>query len=148
MKMSQNKQKVKINPAGSHPRSRRGQVQITDLLTKNAFMKSYRLLSSKDAEQLQNILEFLKKYEATDETQMDWHNVEMQETIMRIEHNLKNGHHYFKAPEQNSKWYNAVCEDCGWSGSSQYLFGGHAIADTGDYDDVYCPICNSTKISD
>jgi hypothetical protein len=45
-------------------------------------------------------------------------------------------------------WYNAECESCGWYGSSQYLDGGGQIADTGDYNDCYCPWCGSTAIED
>jgi hypothetical protein len=30
---------------------------------------------------------------------------------------------------------------CGWWGSSGLLHGGTAIADTGDHEDCYCPIC-------
>lgn len=44
-------------------------------------------------------------------------------------------------------WY-AVCEHCGWRGSSEKLSGGGQIADTGDYGDCYCPQCESVDIAD
>lgn len=50
--------------------------------------------------------------------------------------------------ENNRRWYNAECQNCKWHGSSKYLGGGGAIADTGDYSDIYCPYCGSSDIDD
>jgi hypothetical protein len=49
---------------------------------------------------------------------------------------------------EKSKYYPAECSECGWLGSSSQLEGGGQLADTGDYDDVYCPKCWSNKIED
>jgi hypothetical protein len=46
------------------------------------------------------------------------------------------------------KYYPYVCEKCGNKGMSNELAGGTPIADTGDYDDCYCPVCGSTSIND
>jgi hypothetical protein len=46
------------------------------------------------------------------------------------------------------KYYFCECKLCGWRGSSQFAVGGHSIADTGDYDDIRCPICGSSNIDD
>jgi rubrerythrin len=48
----------------------------------------------------------------------------------------------------SNKWYGARCSKCGWEGSSEKLGGGYPIADTGDYADVCCPVCNSYEIDD
>lgn len=51
-------------------------------------------------------------------------------------------------PDGEKKWYVCECEKCGWIGSSEHVGGGGAIADTGDYDDIYCPMCGSGYIAD
>lgn len=38
-------------------------------------------------------------------------------------------------------WWPAICPECGWRGLSRDCTGGRPIADTGDCDDVLCPIC-------
>ena len=38
-------------------------------------------------------------------------------------------------------YFKVSCPVCGWTGSSKDAAGGGAIADTGDYDDIYCPKC-------
>lgn len=45
-------------------------------------------------------------------------------------------------------YYPAKCTDCGWTGSSELLDGGNAIADTGDYEDCRCPNCGRTNIEE
>ena len=45
-------------------------------------------------------------------------------------------------------YYNVICKKCNWTGSSKFLLGGCQIADTGDYDDLYCPFCNSKDLKD
>jgi hypothetical protein len=42
-----------------------------------------------------------------------------------------------------NNFYTVKCEKCGWWGSSKFLEGGGQIADTGDYDDCYCPVCGN-----
>ena len=42
-------------------------------------------------------------------------------------------------------YYPVKCDVCGWMGSSEKLEGGHALADTGDYGDCYCPVCGNTE---
>ena len=43
--------------------------------------------------------------------------------------------------EELKKYWKAVCPKCGWKGLSKDCDGGGQIADTGDYFDLYCPIC-------
>ena len=45
-------------------------------------------------------------------------------------------------------YWHAMCFNCGWSGSSKKTDGGGPIADTGDYDDLYCPTCGGDDIED
>jgi hypothetical protein len=44
-------------------------------------------------------------------------------------------------PEQLKEYYPVMCNKCGWRGLSIECSGGGAIADAGDYDDIYCPKC-------
>ncbi|PHJ51081.1 hypothetical protein VF06_37805 [Nostoc linckia z4] len=70
------------------------------------------------------------------------------EALYHAMHNLQFGHKYFeKLPDNERHWFDAECEKCGWFGSSEYLMGGGAIADTGDYDDCRCPVCNSLSVN-
>lgn len=43
--------------------------------------------------------------------------------------------------EVADNYFPVQCQTCGWFGSSAELHGGHAIADTGDHSDCYCPVC-------
>jgi hypothetical protein len=47
-----------------------------------------------------------------------------------------------------SNYYYCECPKCGWKGSSEFLLGGGPIADTGDYDDVYCPVCDNWDVEE
>ncbi len=38
-------------------------------------------------------------------------------------------------------WYLCKCPQCGWRGLSRDCAGGGQFADTGDYNDVVCPVC-------
>lgn len=48
--------------------------------------------------------------------------------------------------EELKQWWVAKCELCGWEGLSRDVQGGSQIADTGDYDDCYCPKCYENDI--
>jgi len=47
-----------------------------------------------------------------------------------------------------SRFWPAKCKNCGWKGSSSLLTGGESLADTGDFDDVYCPQCDSDDLEE
>ena len=51
----------------------------------------------------------------------------------------------FYTEEEKQKYWEFECE-CGFSGLSILVIGGHQIADTGDYGNCYCPCCG--KIAD
>jgi len=40
-----------------------------------------------------------------------------------------------------NRYFPVACPKCGWEGSSEHVEGGGQIADTGDYDDMFCPDC-------
>src|SRR6185503_2321145 len=102
------------------------------------------LITDTDLKALALIKKLIDADDETDDSHLDYQNIELEEAFNRISHNLKHGHNYFKIlPDSEKKWFNAKCESCGWFGSSEYLLGGGQIADTGDYDDTYCPICQS-----
>ena len=96
-----------------------------------------------DIDNLDKIKSIISKLETTDEFHVDWENIGLVETLMRVINNIKNFDNYFKKIESKpGSWFNAECEECGWFGSSEYCLGGHAIADTGDFSEVCCPVCN------
>lgn len=47
-----------------------------------------------------------------------------------------------------SRYYPVRCLDCGWRGSSNGCGGGLPNGDAGDYDDLYCPRCESCEIEE
>ncbi|EPA7489325.1 hypothetical protein ACRARQ_003777 [Yersinia enterocolitica] len=49
----------------------------------------------------------------------------------------------YVADNNTGGYYVVECGNCGEVFPSQQLDGGGAIADTGDYDDAYCPHCNA-----
>ena len=46
------------------------------------------------------------------------------------------------------RYYPARCGDCGWVGISSACTGGGPLADTGDYEDIYCPKCDAPNIDE
>ena len=50
--------------------------------------------------------------------------------------------------DKKEEYFLAKCDKCGWYGSSKLTLGGDQIADTGDYDNIYCPICGSSDIDE
>mgnify|MGYP006921344623 CR=1 FL=1 len=105
--------------------------------------KERTIVTKEDIDNLEKIKKLIQSLEATDETTIDWANIELQSTIERVVYNLQNFSNYFKTIEETPGGpYNAECEKCGWFGSSEYCLGGHPIADTGDFIEVTCPVCN------
>jgi len=49
----------------------------------------------------------------------------------------------FVTDDNTGGYYVAECDDCGEIFPSQNSDGGGQIADTGDYDDFYCPHCGN-----
>jgi len=72
---------------------------------------------------------------------------EYVELLDRLVHNLKIAPDSFKMAPEGTNFYTVECA-CGWWGSSELLLGGGQIADTGDYGDSYCPVCNSTELDE
>lgn len=101
-------------------------------------------------DRLNEIREFIGKFALPDDlTKVDWQKVEWGETLGGLVEFLKILPESFKMTKEDIKnnYYTVKCE-CGWWGSSRLLSGGIPLADTGDYDDVYCPVCGNTNIED
>lgn len=45
-----------------------------------------------------------------------------------------------------NRYFGAWCHDCGWNGCSCQLLGGQFVSIVGEYDDMYCPECDSGEI--
>jgi hypothetical protein len=99
------------------------------------------LITAQDKKTLYGIKDFINRNKG------EWHEVDkMHEAIDRAVFNLEHGLNYYKIlPESEKQWYDADCGHCGWKGSSQYLWGGGALADTGDFGDCYCPVCGKVN---
>ena len=74
-----------------------------------------------------------------------WEYVELLDRMIR---NLKIAPKSYKYAPEGTSFYTVDCPKCGWWGSSELLDGGGQIADTGDYGDSYCPVCNSTELDE
>ncbi len=70
--------------------------------------------------------------------------------IDKMIHNLKIAPESFKpvSKDKEQKFFTVECHKCGWWGSSELLEGGGQIADTGDFDDTYCPVCYNIDLED
>lgn len=49
----------------------------------------------------------------------------------------------FYTAEELERFWAAICPFCGWRGLSRDCAGGMQIADTGDFDNVVCPVCHA-----
>jgi len=66
------------------------------------------------------------------------------ESIDLVLNNIINAPNYYtdnRDEDEKKIYYIAKCSSCGWWGSSKYLLGGEQIADTGDFNDCFCPVC-------
>jgi len=108
------------------------------------------LITEEALKTLQDIRKFLDKtiHNTLNPTKVDWEKVAWIEVLDNMENNLKLAPNYFKYCSEEDKangFFTAECDKCDWWGSSKYLLGGGANADTGDYDDCYCPVCGSVN---
>lgn len=44
----------------------------------------------------------------------------------------------------DDNYWEAICPNCFWQGSTKDCDGFGSLADTGDYDDGYCPKCGTS----
>jgi hypothetical protein len=109
------------------------------------------MITERDKEIVGKIKKYLDKQAIIDEFEIDWEKIEWITTLDRLVNNLTIAPYSFKncSPEDNEeRYYTAECDNCGWWGSSKYLDGGGAIADTGDHFDCYCPVCGNVDINE
>lgn len=107
------------------------------------------MITKEDIKTVEEIKELIEPMINVGETGVDWEKVHMQETLDKLVNNLKIAKlSYRVAPEEDIKnlFYTAECVECGWWGSSKLLNGGGQIADTGDYGDCNCPVCDCDEI--
>lgn len=45
-------------------------------------------------------------------------------------------------------YYLCKCDNCDLVFSSEYAIGGESLGETGDYNDIRCPRCNSEELND
>ena len=102
------------------------------------------MISKTDKEKVEKIKAFISKHSMKNE---EYEILDGVQLLDKLVSNLENAELYF-VPEKGNKYFTAKCIDCGWSGSSKFLMGGGQIADTGDYNDCYCPICESIEIEE
>lgn len=60
---------------------------------------------------------------------------------------MKQYHQHSEHATPNRK-YQIWCHDCGWHGCSCQVEGGEYNAMAGDYDDIYCPECDSQNLDE
>lgn len=107
------------------------------------------MITKEDIQTVEDIKKILEPLTEIGETGVDWEKVGMIDTLNKLVENLKIAPKSYKhVPEDENRYYTCICSECGWYGSSELLRGGYQIADTGDYDDSYCPVCNSKEIED
>ncbi len=85
----------------------------------------------------------------TDQTGIDRENQELLEFVHSLETRLQVAKDSYKELDKEGKdktYFKASCTQCDWWGSSRLLTGGGQIADTGDYGDSCCPVCDSVEI--
>lgn len=78
----------------------------------------------------------------------NWDIANKIECLDRLVRNLRIAPNSYKLCSPESKFNTTECIECGWYGSSELLDGGGQIADTGDYDDCYCPVCGNSDLND
>jgi hypothetical protein len=109
------------------------------------------MITEQDIKTVEKIKAILEPMTEKGETGVNWQYVEMQDTLDKLVNNLRIAHvSYCAAPEEDKKqnYYTAECSKCGWWGSSKLMNGGGQIADTGDYFDGTCPVCDNDEIEE
>ena len=109
------------------------------------------MITQEDIETVEEIKQLIEPMTRIGETQVDWGKVHMQDTLDKLVNNLRiaNVSYCTASPEDiANRYYTAECGKCGWWGSSKLLNGGGQIADTGDYGDCTCPVCDSDEIDE
>lgn len=118
-------------------------------------MKDLKMLTEKDIEKMEKIKTILSNSIATQNLQSisdkEWEIINLIGFLDDVKYRLEIApQSYRECDEEDTKqlYYTAKCGVCGWYGSSALLLGGDSIGDTGDYDDVVCPICGNKNIDE
>jgi predicted RNA-binding Zn-ribbon protein involved in translation (DUF1610 family) len=106
------------------------------------------MITKNDIETIDRIKMFI---DADEKDETLHRNMEWVETLERIVNNLKiapNSYRFTSKEDKKNNYYTSECDKCGWWGSSKLTEGGGQIADTGDYDDVFCPVCGNYELEE
>ena len=107
------------------------------------------MITETDKEKAKHLKQYLDKLVMAEETTVNWTLVEWVRLVDKMVYNLEIAPLSYQPLSQeqiDDRYFLAECGGCGWWGCSSLLGGGSPIADTGDYLDVYCPVCESVDI--
>jgi hypothetical protein len=106
--------------------------------------KKESMITEDDKDIIDDIQEHIDSIAFIGETKVDWEKVKWKDTLTKLVDNLNKAPLSFKVSDNHT----VECINCGWWGSSKLLNGGGQIADTGDYFDSTCPVCDSDEIDE
>jgi hypothetical protein len=109
------------------------------------------MITEKDILKVESIKKHIQKEVYVGENGVDWEKAEWMDLLDKLISNLKLAPESYKPASQEDKekrFYTVKCSQCGWWGSSKFLNGGGPIADTGDYFECTCPVCDSYEVEE
>lgn len=109
------------------------------------------MIRKEDKEMASELRQYLYKQMLVPNTKNDGELDNWIDLIYRMVNNLEKAPMSYRPAtleDQRDHYYTVECGKCGWWGSSKLLEGGHAIGDTGDYSDVYCPVCGNIDVEE
>lgn len=107
------------------------------------------MITNVDLATVEKIKKHIEKSIPIGQTGVDWEKAEWVGLLDKLTSNLKIAPASYKpASEEDIKhrYFTVICENCGWWGPSKFLQGGHPLADTGDFTDAVCPVCDGTDV--
>jgi hypothetical protein len=109
------------------------------------------MITKENEEKVKAIIEFIDRHTSLEEGKVDWEKVRWIDTLNTMVACLKIAPESYKECNEEDTanyFYTAECGVCGWWGSSKFLNGGGAIADTGDHFECTCPVCDSMDVNE
>jgi hypothetical protein len=109
------------------------------------------MITKENEEKVKAIIKFIDKDIFTENQGVDWEKASWIEALKTMVECLKIAPESYKECSEEDTanyFYTAECEVCGWWGSSKFLNGGGAIADTGDHFECTCPVCDSMDVNE
>lgn len=109
------------------------------------------MITDRDLSEVEKIKQHIEKSVPIGETGVDWEKAEWINLLDKLTSNLRIAPESYKAVSQEDaekRFYTVECATCGWWGSSKLLNGGGPIADTGDFFDTTCPVCDGHEVDE